>query len=376
MNKINGKVFVWPLCTRMIHWIIASSFTIAFITSFNKEYFTLHIAFGYVFCVVLSFRIIWGFIGPSYATFNTFQLQFYDLKHYFAEKMKDRWRKIHPGHNPASSWFTIIVLSLGYIIVLGGILLYGIQEGSGPLAFLNAYYYNSSYVLLSLHTYMSYLLVLSATVHIIGVLIEQFYHKTHMLFAMISGYKNCEGKDTKISQMRNIFAYGVIALSVSLFYFIMSDSESILTKNRFQKIDFEQENSIFYEKCGKCHKNYPPYMLPNESWVKLFDGLENHFGEKITENNISKSEQMSIKNYVLSHSGETSTRKISFKTLDSLGDMRPLSITKSPYWRASHKDIDPTIFKNPLVKDKSNCFVCHHNFEYGIFDNNLIKIPR
>lgn len=376
MNEVTGKVFVWPLCTRIIHWIIASSFTFSFITSFNKEYFIFHIAFGYVFGVVLSFRIIWGFVGPKYATFNTFKLRFLNLKEYFAEKMKDRWRKIHPGHNPASSWFTLIVLFVGYIIFLGGMLLYGVQEGNGLLAFLNERYYPSSYALLALHTYMSYFLALWAIIHIIGVLIEQFYHKTHMIFAMISGYKKCEGEDTKISPMRNIFAYTIIVLCISIFYFVLSNHESILSKSRFQKIDFKEENSAFYEKCGKCHKNYPPFMLPTQSWVILLDGLENHFGEKITENNISKSDQESIRNYILSHSSESSTRKISFKTLDSLGEMHPISITKSPYWKEAHKGLDAKIFKSSIVKDKSNCFVCHHNFEYGFFDNTLIKVPR
>ena len=376
MNKINGKVLVWPLCTRIIHWLIASSFTFAFFTSFNKEYFIFHIACGYVFGIALSFRIIWGFMGPRYATFNTFKLRFSNLKEYFVEKMKNRWRKIHPGHNPASSWFTLIVLCIGYIIFLGGMLLYGVQEGNGLFSYLNERYYHSSYILLAIHTYMSYLLALWAIVHIVGVLIEQFYHKTHMIFAMISGYKKCEGEDTKISPIRKVFAYSAIALSVGVFYFVINNHESVLSKSRFQKIDFKEENNAFYEKCGKCHKNYPPFMLPTQSWVILLDGLDNHFGEKITENNISKNDQESIRNYILSHSSEFSTRKISFKTLDSLGEMRPISITKSPYWRESHKGMDPAIFKSYVIKNKSNCFVCHHNFEYGFFDNTLIKVPQ
>lgn len=376
MNQVTGKVFVWPLCTRIIHWLIVASFTFALITSFNKEHFIFHIAFGYVFGIVLSFRIIWGFMGPRYATFNTFKLRVKDLKGYFVEKMQNRWRKTYPGHNPASSWFTLIVLFLGYIIFLGGMVLYGVQEGNGLFSFLNEQYYHSSYILLSIHTYVSYGLALWAIVHIVGVLIEQFYHKTHMLFAMISGYKVCEGHDTIISQRKNIFAYGVIILSISIFYWVINNPQSILSQSRFQKIDYKLENSAFYEQCGKCHKNYPPFMLPSKSWVILLDGLDNHFGEQITENNISKSDQESIRNYILSQSSEHSTRKIAFKTLDSLGEMRPISITKSPYWRESHKGLDARLFKNPMVKSKSNCFVCHHTFEYGIFDNTFIKIPQ
>lgn len=376
MNKKIGKVFVWPLCTRIIHWIIASSFLLSFITSFCDDKFKLHIAFGFIFGIVLTFRIIWGFVGPSYATFDTFKLKLQELKYYFVEKMKDRWRKIHAGHNAASSWFTIIVLVLGYIIVMSGMLLDGIQEASGVFAWLNEHYYRYSYVLLEVHKYISYLLLFWAIIHIFGVLVEQFYHKTDMVLAMITGYKNCDGIDTKMSQIRNIFAYSAIFLSVGVLYFVLSHEESFLTKNKFGKIDFQNENVTFYDKCTQCHKIYPPFMLPNDSWVKIFDGLENHFGEKITENNISKIDKDSIKSYILANSAENSTRKISFKTLDSLGDMRPLSITKSPYWREAHKNIDNTVFKSSVVKDKSNCFICHKHFEDGIFDNTLILMPR
>lgn len=376
MNRKFGYVFVWPLCTRMIHWIIVISFLASFLTSFFHDKFIYHIAFGYTFGIVLTFRIIWGFFGPQYATFNTFMLHVSSLKHYFQEKVNNRWRKIHPGHNPASSWFTLIVLFIGYIIVIGGILLYGVQEGCGITRFLNPSYYHYSNILLVIHQYASYSLLIWALIHIIGVLIEQFYHRTNMVFAMVTGYKQCDGIDTKVSVVRNIFVYSVIALVVYSFSFIVSQPENSLTRSRFEPIDFETESPAFYEKCGKCHKNYPPFMLPKESWIKLFDGLENHFGEKITENNISKEMQLDIKSYVLAHSAEYSSRKVSFKTLESLGEMRPLSITKSPYWRSVHHRISNETFKSPLIKDKSNCFACHHGFEKGIFDITFIHIPE
>ena len=106
------------------------------------------------------------------------------------------------------------------------------------------------------------------------------------------------------------------------------------------------------------------------------DGLENHFGEQITESNITKSEKMSIKAYLLSHSAETSTHKIAFKTLESLGDMRPISMSKVPYWREAHQSIEKSTFISLHVKDASNCFVCHPDFEYGILDNTRIHIPK
>ena len=376
MNKRPHEVFVWPLCTRIIHWIIATSFFFSFMTSFHHAFFRWHLAFGLIFGIVLLFRLIWGFIGPNYATFKTFKLSYKELQDYFVQKVQNRWRKIYAGHNAASSWFTLIVLGLGSLIVISGLLLQGTQEASGIFSSLNARYFRFSSALLVSHKLLSYVLFTWVLIHIVGVLIEQFYHKTNMVFAMLSGYKKAEGKDATVSIVRHLFSYAVIGLSLGMLYFVASSNETFFTKSRFEKRDFQAENSAFYEKCGKCHKTYPPFMLPYDSWVRLMDGLENHFGEQITENNITQSEQMNIKAYLLSHSAETSTHKMAFKTLESLGDMRPISMSKVPYWREAHQSIEKSIFKSLHVKDASNCFACHPDFEYGIFENTRIHIPK
>lgn len=376
MNKRPHEVFVWPLCTRIIHWIIATSFFFSFLTSFQHALFRWHLSFGLIFGVVLLFRLIWGFVGPNYATFKTFKLSYQELQDYFVQKVQNRWRKIYAGHNAASSWFTLIVLGLGSLIVLSGLLLQGTQEASGIFSSLNVRYFHFLSSLLVSHKLLSYVLFTWVIIHIIGVLIEQFYHKTNMVFAMLSGYKKAEGKDATVSIIRHLFSYAVIGLSLGMLYFVASSDETFFTKSRFEKRNFQAENSSFYEKCGKCHKIYPPFMLPYDSWVRLMDGLDNHFGEQITENNITKSEQMSIKAYLLSHSAETSTHKIAVKTLESLGDMRPISMSKVPYWREVHQSIEKKVFKSLHVKNASNCFACHPDFEYGIFENTRIHIPK
>ena len=199
MNRKPGKVYVWPLSTRIIHWIIAFSFTASFITSYTEQYLHYHVAFGWIFGVMLGYRILWGFVGPRYATFNTFKFNLKDLAWYFQEKVINRWRKIPPGHNPASSWYTVLVLSFGSVIAISGLLLYGIQEGKGLFAFLNKEYYGWMTLLGDIHIYTSYFLAGWALVHITGVLVEQFYHQTGMVFAMITGYKKSEGPDTNVT---------------------------------------------------------------------------------------------------------------------------------------------------------------------------------
>ena len=137
MNKRSGYVFVWPIGTRIIHWMMALSFSAAFFTSFYEPMLHDHVAFGFIFLTIIIYRIIWGLVGPEYARFKTFKLKPSQLKEYFVVKVTNRWRKIPAGHNPASSWFTIWALGVGFVIVVSGLLFYGIQEGKGLFRNLN-----------------------------------------------------------------------------------------------------------------------------------------------------------------------------------------------------------------------------------------------
>jgi hypothetical protein len=105
--------------------------------------------------------------------------------------------------------------------------------------------------------------------------------------------------------------------------------------------------------------------------------LDNHFGEKITEANITKSQQSTIKDFLYANSAETSTRESAVKIMKSLDTRRPKAITKTPYWRETHKDIPRGAFKTKKIKDKSNCIACHKNFDDGVLDDmNIIYTNR
>ena len=369
MNRKPDKVYVWPLGTRIIHWMFALSFTGAFITSFYEELLHSHVALGFIFLIMIIYRIIWGFVGPRYATFNTFKLSPSEFKHYFIEKVQNRWRKIPAGHNPASSWYTIWALCVGSIIVISGLLLYGIQEAKGILSYLNDDYTQYMGMLDMIHRYASYLFVTWVIIHITGVMIEQFWHKTHMVFAMISGYKKTEGEDTEVSKTLTFFAFFMIFMAIATYFFIISSNYNFLTLQKYTNIDYEEIHPVFYRECGDCHKVYPPHLLPKKSWERIMGALDNHFGEKITEANITKSQQDSILDFLTRNAAETSKREASVKIMDSLGKRRPKAITKTPYWRETHKNIPKSVFKQKKIKDKSNCAACHKDFEYGNLDD-------
>ncbi len=383
MNKRKDQVFVWPIYTRIIHWLIAFTFTFAFIFSLYENLLNLHVAVGIIFGLMLVYRTIWGFVGPRYATFNTFKLSLSKLKFYFQEKVQNRWREIPAGHNPASSWFTLLVLSLGSIISLTGLLIYGIQEGNGYLGFLNNDYYMYADILLDVHMYTSYILLAWVVIHISGVLVEQFYHKTNMVFAMITGYKKAKGEDSKPAKSQSWISYIFLTISLMVFFVSTDGRNNPFVVSKFEQFHYDTDMPIYNKECGACHKPYPPFMLPDTSWDRIQDGLKNHFGEKISvdhkkdDNRISLNDQTMIFNYLKKNSADKSTREISVKVMKSLDGARGRkSITKIKIWKDIHSKIPPHIFKSKKVKRKANCFACHKNFEKGMVEDIDIKIPR
>ena len=383
MNKKQNHVFVWPVYTRIIHWLIASSFTLAFIFSLYENLLNLHVAVGIIFGLMLVYRIIWGFIGPQYARFATLKLSLEKLKFYFVEKVQDRYRDIPAGHNPASSWFTLIVIVVGSIISITGLLLYGIQEGKGYLGFLNDHYYMHMHSLFIVHQYASYTLLAWAIVHVVGVLVEQFYHKTNMVFAMITGYKKAKGEDSKTGKYKSGLTWIFLIISIMVFYVSIDGRNNPFVVSKYTQHDYKHESFTYYSECGACHKPYPPFMLPASSWERIRGGLSNHFGEEISpsmkkgENRISINDQTVIFNYLMKHSADTSTREISVKVMNSLNGARGRkSITKIQYWKDVHSAISHDTFKSSKVKDKSNCFACHKNFDKGMLEDIDILIPQ
>ncbi|WP_324171741.1 cytochrome b/b6 domain-containing protein [Sulfurimonas sp.] len=381
MNKKKDHVYVWPIYTRIIHWLIALSFTFSFIFSLQENLLNLHVGIGIIFGLMLLYRILWGFIGPRYAKFFTFKLSLVELKYYFVQKVQNRFREIPPGHNPASSWFTIIVVSLGTLISITGLLLYGIQEGNGVLGFLNNHYYKYMFILLDIHTYSSYILLAWAIIHVLGVLTEQFYHKTNMVFAMITGYKKAKGEDSKTGTIKRGLTYVFLFVCTMVFFVSIYDRNNIFVANKHEPLLYERDNPIYFKECGACHNPYPPFMLPSSSWQKIQRGLKNHFGRKITElekkddNKISLQNQKLIFEYLKANSANNSTREISIKVINSSNAQSGrISFSKTRYWRDTHKNIKHSVFKSDKIKTKSNCFACHKDFNKGMIEDiDIIK---
>lgn len=374
MNKSKNRTYVWSFLGRSSHWILVFSFFGCYISSFYENLLTLHVSIGVIVFGMLLMKIVWGIIGPKYARWSDFKFAFKDLKHYFVEKIRYRYREIRPGHNPASSWFAFLVTWFGIFCCISGFLLYGIQEGNGLFSFLNDNYVEESYVFDYIHIILVYLLLLMITAHISGVLIEQFYHKTNMVMAMVSGYKRAKGEDITLTfRMRLLGSLYIIGvLLVAIYSYCTPDN--IITKSKYEKISYKELNYDFYFECSDCHNLYPPFLLPKESWIALMENQHKHYNEDLElDNSLVKK----ITEYLVTNSAENSTKESAFKFRNEIKNSKTFTLTKTEYWKKTHKGIPDEIFENDIVEKKSNCVACHKNFENGILsDINITYLEK
>ena len=86
----------------------------------------------------------------------------------------------------------------------------------------------------------------------------------------------------------------------------------------------------YKENCGACHFAYQPELLPSESWGKILDRPDDHFGESIE---LDEETKKAIMGYLQTNGAEQSTAKRAVRIVRSLRGQVPTRITEIPYIR-------------------------------------------
>jgi cytochrome b len=122
------KVPIWDLPVRLVHWTLAGLIALSW---WSAEYHhgDLHIWSGLAVLTLLTFRLLWGFVGSSTARFANFVRGPRAVLAY----LRGGWRGI--GHNPLGA-LSVLAL-LGLVAVETGLGLVASDEDGlmeGPLA--------------------------------------------------------------------------------------------------------------------------------------------------------------------------------------------------------------------------------------------------
>lgn len=373
------EIKVWDIQTRIFHWslvlfMLCTVVTADFLSFFgidmvNKDtWLIFHIGTGVAVGLLLLFRIAWGLLGPHYSRFSSLHLSIQELFSYFKAVFKNE-KTNYTGHNPAASWGTLGIITLGLLATLTGIVVFGIDEGRGILRFLYIDFFFYANQLKLLHLALSYLLLGVAFGHVCGVLNETIRHRTGIIPAMFTGKKLSEEPEVPIhiaTPVRLLSYVWVLSPLGAILYL----SSAMETK---QPVKLSQP-PVYKKECASCHMAFPPNTLPAESWKNMMATLQDHFGDDATIDDAAKKE---IENYLVKNAAETSKEEASLKFIRSIGTGNPPErITDIPYWKKKHSPINQAIYLRSAIKSKINCVACHKLAEFGSFEDTDIRIPN
>ncbi|MDD5299790.1 MAG: diheme cytochrome c [Gallionella sp.] len=135
-------------------------------------------------------------------------------------------------------------------------------------------------------------------------------------------------------------------------------------ENRGKPVQPAQINTKFQQECSSCHIAYAPGLLPAESWRKVMNGLDKHFG---SDASLDAQDNKEITAFLVSNASNRWSASTS-----------PLRISETAWFKRKHDghEIDPAVWKNPKVKSPANCGACHPQAERGNFNERDIRIPK
>ena len=202
---------VWDTFIRVFHWSLASLFVISYVSGEEESW--LHSWSGYVIVILLLSRIIWGFIGTKHARFSDFIYSAAEMKAY-AKGLISGDAKRYIGHNPLGGLMIFALLVSLLMTATTGMMLYGAEEGKGPLAGVmaqqttiqlpqiistaqadddhehgNGSGKEENEFLEETHEFFANFTLFLVMVHLIGVFVESVFHKESLVKAMLSGKK-------------------------------------------------------------------------------------------------------------------------------------------------------------------------------------------
>jgi cytochrome b len=132
------QVTVWDPLVRILHWSLVLAFAAAYLTGEEWDNWEeVHEIGGYAALGLISFRIIWGFVGSKYARFSDFIYSPKAVIEYLKSLLTTH-PKHYLGHNPAGGWMILLLMAGVLATGFTGLELLAEKEGEGILANMQA----------------------------------------------------------------------------------------------------------------------------------------------------------------------------------------------------------------------------------------------
>ncbi len=203
---MNNKRFrLWDLPTRLFHWLLVIAVAAAVISGqIGGNLIDRHAQIGLFIIGLVTFRIVWGVLGSTYAQFA----QFFPTPGRVRAFLRGEWQQA--GHNP-----------LGAFSVFGLILVLTVQTVTGLFANDDIAFFGPLYALVAeslsnrltgLHHLIANVLIALVVLHVAAIVFYVKVKKDNLVKPMVTGWK--EGEPAKSASGGGVLAL-IVALSIA-----------------------------------------------------------------------------------------------------------------------------------------------------------------
>ncbi len=196
------RIRVWDLPTRIFHWTLVLAVVAAVISGqLGGNLIEVHGKIGLAIVGLVAFRLVWGFVGSTYARFFQFVPTLARIRAY----LKGDWRGA--GHNPLGALSVLGLLALLVCQLLTGLVANDDIAFRGPLFDLVGEALSNR--LTGLHHKFGDLLIGLVVLHVVAIVFYARFRKQNLVKPMLTGWKDGgEGVSAK--------GGGIVAVLVAL----------------------------------------------------------------------------------------------------------------------------------------------------------------
>jgi cytochrome b len=178
---MNGKrMLLWDLPTRLFHWTLVLAVVGAIVSGqLGGSLIDWHGRIGLLIVGLISFRLVWGLVGSTYARF----VQFFPTPAKIKVYLRGEWQG--EGHNPLGGLSVFGLLGLLSVQILAGLFANDDITFTGPLFDLVSK--GVSNQLTELHSQSSNILIALIVLHIAAIGFYGHVKKQKLIKPMIHG---------------------------------------------------------------------------------------------------------------------------------------------------------------------------------------------
>jgi len=177
---MSGHIKLWDAPLRLFHWLFAGTVIAAVVTGWvGGNLMPWHGRLGLLVLGLLVFRLVWGFVGSTYARWSRIFAATVGVKDY----LQGNWREA--GHNPLGAFSVLAMLLLVSFQVTSGLMATDDIAFQGPLYALVSSETGSA--LSGLHRQAKWLLLVLIGMHIGAIIYYTLVMRRPLVRAMIAG---------------------------------------------------------------------------------------------------------------------------------------------------------------------------------------------